>query len=52
LVDHYEHIPSSQLKSVTGNLYEDVGEVAITLINLRLRPAKKLLNSIHSRWGR
>jgi hypothetical protein len=32
------------LKSVAGNLYEDVGEVASTLIDLRLAQAKELID--------
>jgi hypothetical protein len=48
-VDHYEYRPSSQLESVAGNLYEDVGEVAMTLINLRFKQAEDLLTSIHLR---
>jgi 5-methylcytosine-specific restriction endonuclease McrA len=32
------------LKSVAGNLYEDVGEVASTLIKLRLDQAKELID--------
>ena len=32
------------LKSVAGNLYEDVGEVASTLIELRLAQAKELID--------
>lgn len=32
------------LKSVAGNLYEDVGEVASTLIELRLVQAKELID--------
>ena len=32
------------LKSVAGNLYEDVGEVASTLIKLRLEQAKELID--------
>ena len=47
-VDHYGYKPSSQLKGVAGNLYEDVGAVAMTLIDLRFRQAEKLLKSIHA----
>lgn len=46
---HSGYRPSSQLESVAGNLYEDVGEVAMTLINLRFKQAEDLLTSIHLR---
>ncbi len=44
---HYRYNPSLQLASVAGNLYQDVGEVAMTLINLRFKQAEELLRGLH-----
>lgn len=38
------NVQKLNLKSVAGNLYEDVGEVASTLIQLRLNQAKELID--------
>ena len=47
-MDHYGYEPNVELASVAGNLYEDVGEVAMTLINLRFKQAEALLKTIHT----
>jgi hypothetical protein len=47
-MDHYGYEPNVELASVAGNLYEDVGEVAMTLINLRFKQAEALLKIIHT----
>ena len=36
-MEHYEYEPNVELSAEAGNLYEDVGEVALTLINLRFK---------------
>jgi hypothetical protein len=46
-MEHYEYEPNVELSAVAGNLYEDVGEVALTLINLRFKQAEAMLEKIH-----
>ncbi len=47
-MEHYGYEPDADLSAVAGNLYEDVGEVALTLINLRFKQAEAMLESIHT----
>jgi hypothetical protein len=42
-MDHCGCDLNVELASVAGNLYEDMGEVAMTLINLRFKQAEALL---------
>jgi hypothetical protein len=37
-----------ELANAVGNLYEDVGEVAMTLINLRFEEADAILKTLHT----
>jgi hypothetical protein len=45
---HYHYQPNLELEDIVNNLYEDVGEVAMTLINLRYKQAEKVIQRIQS----
>lgn len=47
-MEQYKYEPNIELAGVAENLYEDVGEVAMTLINLRFKQAEAMLESIHT----
>lgn len=48
-VSRYGYEPNLQLNSIASNLYEDVGAVAMTLIQLRLQQAEAVIRQIHTR---
>jgi hypothetical protein len=45
-VNNKKYDPNLNLKDFAGNLYEDVGEVAMTLINLRYKQAADGINEV------
>ena len=46
-VEKYRYQPDTQLQSIASHLYEDVGEVASTLIRLRLKQAEDQIQKTH-----
>lgn len=46
-ISRYKYEPNVELTGVAGNLYEDVGAVAKTLIDLRIKQAEAMLENIH-----
>ncbi|MEK7129999.1 MAG: HNH endonuclease signature motif containing protein [Patescibacteria group bacterium] len=42
----YGYNPNIELKDIANNLYEDVGQVSSTLINLRLKQAEAVIHSM------
>ncbi|MBI3830602.1 MAG: HNH endonuclease [Planctomycetes bacterium] len=44
---HYRYKPTIDLQQIATNLYQDVGEVAWTLIQLRFQQAKTSIEKIH-----
>jgi len=44
----FKYNPNINLKDVANNLYEDVGEVSSVLINLRLKQAREIIQSMVS----
>ncbi|HEV8515920.1 MAG TPA: HNH endonuclease [Cyclobacteriaceae bacterium] len=40
--------PALDLNKIAGNLYEDIGEVAMTLINLRYKQAEEVIQKLQS----
>ena len=45
-VKHKKYDPNLNLHQVADNLYEDVGQVAMTLINLRYKQAEEAINKL------
>jgi len=45
----YKYSPNLELEDIANNLYEDVGQVSSTLINLRLKQAESVIRSLVSR---
>ena len=43
----YKYEPNLQLEIIANNLYQDVGAVAMTLIDLRFKQAEAVINQIH-----
>lgn len=43
---HYQYDPGFALQGIAQNLYQDVGEVAMTLINLRFAQAEQALKEL------
>ncbi len=39
----YKYNPNLQLQDIAENLYQDVGEVSLVLINLRLKQAESII---------
>lgn len=50
-MEHYQYEPNLELEDVAYNLYQDVGEVSKTLIDLRLGQAERLLRTLHDQRG-
>lgn len=48
-VEKMNYEPNLHLDEYAGNLYEDVGEVAMTLIGLRLKQAEEAINKLLGR---
>ena len=48
----YKYNPNLKLEDIANNLYQDVGEVAAALINLRLKQAQVVINSLAVDEGR
>ena len=46
LVAHYRYKPELGLHTIAQNLYEDVGEVGMTLLRLRFRQAQETIRAI------
>jgi hypothetical protein len=46
-VAKYNYRPNLEIKEIAENLYEDVGAVAMTLIELRFKQATKIIQGIH-----
>jgi len=42
----YKYSPNLQLSEIAGNLYEDVGALAMTLIDLRFKQAQERINRL------
>jgi hypothetical protein len=51
-LDHHGYDPKLKLQEIAGNLYQDVGAVAMTLIELRLKQAEQLITAALSRRHR
>ena len=47
-VEKYRYQPDIHLQHIASDLYEDVGEVASTLIRLRLKQAEDLIQKTHN----
>jgi HNH endonuclease len=45
-VDHYRYKPELGLHTIAQNLYQDVGEVSMTLLRLRFRQAQETIRAI------
>lgn len=45
-VEHYRYRPELGLHAIAQNLYEDVGEVGMTLLRLRFRQAQEIIRAI------
>ncbi len=45
-VDHYRYKPELGLHTIAQNLYEDVGEVGMTLLRLRFKQAQNVIRGI------
>ncbi|MEN3334533.1 MAG: hypothetical protein V7641_3898 [Blastocatellia bacterium] len=43
----YDYEPNLELGSIANNLYQDVGAVAMTLIDLRFKQAEEIITRIH-----
>ena len=43
----YKYEPNLELELIANNLYQDVGAVAMTLIDLRFKQAEAVINRIH-----
>ena len=43
----YKYEPNLELEVIASNLYQDVGAVAMTLIDLRFKQAETVINRIH-----
>jgi hypothetical protein len=43
----YKYEPNLELEIIATNLYQDVGAVAMTLIDLRFKQAEAVINRIH-----
>lgn len=48
-MEHYRYEPRLELEDVAYNLYQDVGEVSMKLIELRFEQAERLLRTVHTR---
>ena len=46
-VNHYRYDPNLELKAIASNLYQDVGAVAMTLIDLRFKQAEAVIARLH-----
>lgn len=45
-LDRYGYEPKLRLREIAGNLYEDVGAVAMTLVDLRFKQAETVISDI------
>jgi hypothetical protein len=45
-LDEYEYEPKLKLREIAGNLYEDVGAVTMTLVDLRFKQAEAVISEI------
>jgi hypothetical protein len=45
-VDHYRYKPELGLHTIAQNLYEDVGEVGMTLLRLRFKQAQNIIREV------
>ena len=45
-LEQYRYEPKLNLRAIAGNLYEDVGEVAMTLVGLRFKQAETVISEI------
>ncbi len=45
-LSYYKYMPDLNLHAIANNLYEDVGEVAMTLIDLRFKQATEIISTI------
>lgn len=50
-VRKYTYKPHLELKEIAANLYEDVGAVVMTLIDLRFKQARQVIANLHSKEG-
>lgn len=50
-LEHYNYEPNLQLQAIATNLYEDVGEVAMTLIKLRYKQAEEVIRQLQHTRG-
>jgi len=51
-LDYYRYDPKLKLQNIAENLYQDVGAVAMTLIDLRLKQAEQFITAVLARTRR